>query len=60
MGFAFEAGRRARARRNRAQKVVLACATFDPEGRVMLTSDGMFPCREVTNSFHERVRPFIP
>lgn len=57
MAFAFEAGRRARMRRNRAQKVVLACATFDPDGKIMLTTDGMFPCREITDSFHERVTP---
>ena len=55
MAFAFEAGRRARKRENRAQKVVLACATFDADGKVMLTTDGMFPCREITDSFHERV-----
>jgi len=59
MAFAFEAGRRARKRKNRAQKVVLACATFDPDGKVMLTTDGMFPCREITDSFYERVAPHL-
>lgn len=42
-------------RKDRAQKVVLACATFDPDGKVMLTTDGVFPCREITDSYHERV-----
>jgi len=60
MWFAFQAGRGARKRKNRAQKVVLACATFDPEGKVMLTTDGMFPCREITDSFHERVYSHLP
>jgi hypothetical protein len=59
MGFAFEAGRRARKSRNRAQKVVLASATFDPDGKVMLTTDGMFPCREITDSYHERVSQLL-
>jgi hypothetical protein len=56
MAFAFEAGQRARNKRNRAQKVVLACAIFDTEGKILLTTDGMFPCREITDSFHERVK----
>lgn len=49
----------ARKQRNRAQKVVLASAIFDPDGKVLLTMDGMFPCREITDSFHERVSPNI-
>lgn len=49
------AGRRAKMRKDRAQKVVLACATFDPDGKVMLTTDGVFLCREITDSYHERV-----
>jgi hypothetical protein len=57
MAFGFVAGRRAKMRKDRAQKVVLACATFDPDGKVMLTTDGVFPCREITDSYHERV-PF--
>jgi hypothetical protein len=57
MVFALAAGRTARNRKNRAQKVVLASAIFDPEGRIMLTTDGMFPCREITDSYHERVPP---
>lgn len=55
MAFGFVAGRKAKMRKDRAQKVVLACATFDPDGKVMLTTDGVFPCREITDSYHERV-----
>ena len=40
---------------NRAQQVVLACATWDPEGRLMVTPDGSLPCRKITDSFMERV-----
>jgi len=42
-------------RKDEAQKVVLACATFDPDGKVMLTTDGVFPSREITD-YHERAR----
>ena len=41
---------------NRAQSVVLACATFDPDGNLMVTFDGHFPCRKITNSYIEKVR----
>lgn len=51
----FRARRLAREQRKRSQKVVLACATFDPDGKVMMTTEGMLPCQEITDSFHERV-----
>lgn len=38
---------------HRAQQVVLACATFDPEGRLMVTPEGLLPCRKITNSYIE-------
>ena len=41
---------------DRAQQVVLACATFDMEGKLMVTSDGLLPCRKITNTYLERVR----
>ncbi|GAO48507.1 hypothetical protein SAICODRAFT_92499 [Saitoella complicata NRRL Y-17804] len=54
LGLAWEANRRAQARKDRAQQVVLASAIFDHEGRVMVTTDGMFPNREITDQFHEK------
>ncbi|KAL9103058.1 MAG: hypothetical protein Q9163_001856 [Psora crenata] len=39
---------------DRAQQVVLACATFDMEGRLMVTSAGLLPCRKITNIYLER------
>lgn len=48
-------GQRSRQRSaDRAQQVVLACATFDPEGRLMVTPEGLLPCRKITDSFSER------
>ncbi|KAF6223951.1 hypothetical protein HO133_010525 [Letharia lupina] len=39
---------------DRAQQVVLACATFDPEERLMVTPEGLLPCCKITGSYHER------
>jgi hypothetical protein len=39
----------------RAQKVVLASATFDAEGRLMVFPDGTLPIKEITDSFQEKV-----
>jgi hypothetical protein len=40
---------------NRAQQVVLACATFDSHGRLLVTSEGLLPSQKITNSYIERV-----
>ena len=49
-------GQRSRQRSaDRAQQVVLACAIFDPEGRLMVTPDGLMPCRKITDSYSELV-----
>ena len=49
-------GQRSRQRSaDRAQQVVLACAIFDPEGRLMVTPEGLMPCRKITDSYNERV-----
>lgn len=37
-----------------AQKVMLACAVFDPDGKVLVTTDGALPAREITNQYHHR------
>lgn len=40
---------------NRAQKIILASATFDPEGRLMVLPDGTVPTKEITDVFREKV-----
>ncbi|KAL6714831.1 hypothetical protein ACLMJK_007091 [Lecanora helva] len=48
-------GQRSRQRSaDRAQQVVLACATFDSEGRLMVTPEGLLPSRKITESYIER------
>ncbi|KAH8150696.1 uncharacterized protein LAJ45_05392 [Morchella importuna] len=47
--------KRARAQKyNRAQKIVLASATFDPLGRLMVLPDGILPTKEITDAFREK------
>ena len=41
---------------DRAQQVVLACAMFDINGKLMVTPEGILPCQKITDSFTERVR----
>lgn len=41
---------------DRAKQVVLANATFDQEGKIMVTPGGFLPSQKVTNSYIERVR----
>ncbi|KAL9064329.1 MAG: hypothetical protein Q9157_007874 [Trypethelium eluteriae] len=38
----------------RAQQVVLACAVFDSEGRLMVTQEGLLPSRRITKQFNNR------
>ena len=35
---------------NKARSIALASATFDPEGRIMVTTAGLLPCQKVTNT----------
>ena len=39
----------------RARQVVLACVLFDSDGKVMVNSEGLLPCRKITNTFLEKV-----
>lgn len=38
--------------RQRSQKIMLACAMFDPDGRVMVTTEGVLPSRQITDKYH--------
>ena len=40
---------------DRAQHVVLASVTFDPDGKLLVTQEGLFPCQEITRQFNHRV-----
>ncbi|KAF2013741.1 hypothetical protein BU24DRAFT_483539 [Aaosphaeria arxii CBS 175.79] len=40
--------------RDRAQQVVLAVATFDSQGRVLVNQGGLLPCQTITRRFHQR------
>jgi hypothetical protein len=41
--------------KDRAQQVVLAVATFDAEGRLLVSQGGLMPCQTITRQFHQRV-----
>lgn len=41
--------------KDRAKQVVLACATFDSDGRLLVSQSGLMPCQTITNQFHQRV-----
>lgn len=45
---------RARARKRSSQKVMLASAMFDPDGRIMVTTEGVLPAREITDKYNHR------
>ncbi|KAJ4323956.1 hypothetical protein N0V94_001600 [Neodidymelliopsis sp. IMI 364377] len=40
--------------KDRAQQVVLACATFDEGGRLLVSQSGLLPCQTITHQFHQR------
>lgn len=45
---------RARILKNTSQKVMLACAMFDPNGRLLVTTEGVLPAREITDKYNHR------
>ena len=55
MIFAVIAQRSRQRLRDRAQQVTLACATWDPDGRLMVTPEGFLPSRKITDAYMERV-----
>lgn len=50
--------RRRRQLADRAQQVVLACARFDPDGRLLVTQDGQLPSQKITVDKNQRVGAF--
>ena len=54
LGIVLVRGRKAQIIKSRAQQVVLACAYFDEEGRVMVTPEGALPCQKITDHFIEK------
>lgn len=50
--FAFRM--RSKALKARSQKVTLACVIFDPSGRILVTTEGVLPSREITDKYNHR------
>lgn len=50
--FLFLQRQKSHLQKKRAQKVVLACATFDPEGKILVNTDGTLPAREITDKYN--------
>ncbi|KAK4575291.1 hypothetical protein LTR86_001144 [Recurvomyces mirabilis] len=40
--------------KTRSRKVMLACAMFDPDGRILVTTEGVLPAREITDKYQHR------
>lgn len=45
---------RAKVLKRSSQKVMLACAMFDPNGRILVTTEGVLPAREITDKYNHR------
>lgn len=45
---------RARVLKTKSQKVMLACAMFHPDGRILVTTEGVLPAREITDKYQHR------
>ncbi|EXJ55525.1 hypothetical protein A1O7_08453 [Cladophialophora yegresii CBS 114405] len=51
---AFVRGRNKHTAKIKAQRLVLACAYFDDEGKLMVTQEGTLPSEKITNHYVER------
>ncbi|KAF2160406.1 hypothetical protein M409DRAFT_70548 [Zasmidium cellare ATCC 36951] len=40
--------------KNRSQQITVACAIFDPAGRVLVTTEGVLPSRKITHKYNHR------
>lgn len=54
LGVLFFTRHRQRVLKRSSQKVMLACALFDRDGRILVTTEGVLPSREITDKFHHR------
>ena len=45
---------KARLQKQSSQKIMLACAMFDPQGRILVTTNGVLPSREITDKYNHR------
>jgi NO-binding membrane sensor protein with MHYT domain len=52
--FQYLVRMRAQAVRARSQKVTLACVVFSPDGRILVTTEGVLPCREIKDKYNHR------
>jgi hypothetical protein len=52
---AFIRGRNKHTAKIKAQRLVLACAYFDEEGKLMVTQEGTLPSEKITNHYVEKV-----
>jgi NO-binding membrane sensor protein with MHYT domain len=50
--YLFVTRHKAYSNKKRASKVVLTCAVFDPEGRILVNTDGTLPAREITDRYN--------
>ncbi|KAI6854615.1 hypothetical protein KC323_g8702 [Hortaea werneckii] len=46
---------RAQMLKTRSQKIMLACAMLDPGGRLLVTTEGVLPSREITDKYHHQM-----
>jgi hypothetical protein len=54
MFFAVLTQRRKKQLEDRAQHVVLASATFDQDGKILVTPEGLLPCQKITRQYNQR------
>jgi NO-binding membrane sensor protein with MHYT domain len=54
MVFALLTQRRKKQLADRAQHVVLASATFDPDGKILVTQEGLLPSQKITKQYNQR------
>lgn len=54
MVFGILTQRRKKELEDRAQHVVLASATFDADGKILVTPEGLLPCQKVTRQYNQR------
>lgn len=53
--IAWDSQRRRREIADNAQQVGLALATLDPDGKFLVTSEGLLPSQKVTRQHNQRV-----